>query len=153
MVIEDIFSEEGANRIIDRINKLTPETKAQWGKMSVDQMLAHCNVPYQMVFVQGKYKKPTGIKKVLVKLFAKNAVVGPKPYPKNGRTAPDFIITESKNFEVEKNKLISYIMKVKKLGKQHFDNKESHSFGRLSIQEWNTLFSKHIDHHLTQFNA
>lgn len=153
MAYKDLFSDNGVQETVDRINKLTPESKAEWGKMSVDQMLAHCNVPYQMVFIDGKYKKPGGFGKLMIKLFVKKAVVGPKPYPKNGRTAPDFIITGAKNFEVEKNKLISYIIKVNKLGSNHFDNKESHSMGKLTKDEWNTLFSKHLDHHLNQFNV
>ncbi|MCJ8164098.1 hypothetical protein MKJ04_04535 [Pontibacter sp. E15-1] len=30
---------------------------------------------------------------------------------------------------------------------------ESHSFGRLSSQEWNNMFYKHLDHHLSQFGV
>jgi len=153
MIIRDLFTEKGVQETVDRINKLTPTTKAEWGKMSVDQMLAHCNVAYEMVFIDGKYKKPGAFGKFMVKLFAKKAVVGPKPYPISGRTAPDFIINGARDFEVEKNKLISYIMMVNKLGPDHFDNRESHSMGKLSTNEWNTLFSKHLDHHLMQFNV
>ena len=39
------------------------------------------------------------------------------------------------------------------LGEAHFDNKESHSFGKLNINEWNTMFYKHLDPHLTQFGV
>lgn len=153
MVIRDLFTAKGVEETIERINKLTPTSKAEWGKMSVDQMLAHCNVPYQMVFNDSKYKKPGAFGKLIIKLFVKKAVVGPKPYPKNGRTAPDFIIDGARDFEVEKNKLVSYLMKVNKLGADEFNNKQSLSMGKLSTQEWNMLFSKHLDHHLTQFNV
>jgi len=152
MKIRDLFSEQGLNETIARIDKLKPETQGQWGKMSVDQMLAHCVVTYDMVYAS-KYEKPKGLKKFIVKLLAKNAVVGPKPYPKNGRTAPDFIVENKRNFEEEKIKLTNYLIKTQQLGPKHFDQKESHSFGKLSVQEWNTLFSKHLDHHLTQFGV
>ena len=33
---------------INRINNLTPETQRKWGKMSVDQVLAHLNVAYDL---------------------------------------------------------------------------------------------------------
>jgi hypothetical protein len=33
----------------------------------------------------------------------------------------------------------------------HFDGMESLSSGRLTIQQWNTLFAKHLEHHLGQF--
>lgn len=153
MNIKDLFTEDGVNETIKRIEKLSAESVPQWGKMKVEEMLAHCNVAYEMVFKEGKYKKPNGFAKLMLKLFVKKAVVGPKPYPKNGRTSPDFLIKDERNFEVEKNKLISYIIKVNKLGKDHFNQKESHSFGKLNTTEWNTLFSKHLDHHLTQFGV
>jgi len=131
---------------------LSSTTTPQWGKMSVDQMLAHLNVAYDMAYTD-QYKKPGAIGKLFLKLFVKKAVVGPKPYPKNGRTAPDFIISDQRDFEAEKKKLLSYIDKTRDLGKTHFENRESHSFGPLSSNEWNVLFSKHLDHHLTQFGV
>ncbi len=86
-------------------------------------------------------------------MFVKAPVVGPKPYPKNGRTAPEFIIADPRDFEAEKIKLINYLKKTQQLGTDHFQNRESHSFGPLTSNEWNVLFSKHIDHHLTQFGV
>ncbi len=150
--MRNLFDPTDTKEMIDRIHQLSPETKPKWGKMSVDQMLAHCCVAYDMTFTD-QYKKPTGFQKFMIKLFAKNAVVGPKPYPKNGRTAPVFIIQGKRDFEVEKKKLINYLEKVQKLGAGHFEQRESHSFGPLSSQEWNVLFSKHLDHHLGQFGV
>ncbi len=150
--MRNLFNANDVKETIDRIQMLSPETKALWGKMSVDQMLAHCCVAYDMTFTN-QYKKPSGLKKILIKWFAKNAVVGPKPYPKNGRTAPEFVISNARNFEAEKKKLIDYIQQVQALGSEHFEQKESHSFGPLSSKEWNVLFSKHLDHHLTQFGV
>jgi len=150
--MENMFEKAGAENVISRINKLTTETKPQWGKMSVDQMLAHCNVQYDMTY-SDLYKKPTTFSKFMLKLFVKKAVVGPKPYPKNGRTAPQFIIKDQRNFEEEKKQLLDNIKKTQELGLTHFEGKESHSFGSLTSGEWNTMFSKHIDHHLTQFGV
>ena len=39
------------------------------------------------------------------------------------------------------------------LGSAHFEGKESPSFGALTADEWNVLFAKHLDHHLTQFGV
>lgn len=152
MEYKNLFDFEDAKEAIERINNLKPKSKRQWGKMEVDQMLAHVNVAYDMAYTD-KYPKPKGFKKFMIKLFAKNIVVGPKPYKKNNRTAPEFIITERKNFEEEKSKLIQNIEKTQQLGAEHFNNKESHAFGKLTTKEWNTLFSKHLDHHLTQFGV
>ena len=45
------------------------------------------------------------------------------------------------------------ITKTQELGEQYFDGKESHSFGNLTSNEWNNLFYKHLEHHLTQFGV
>lgn len=69
------------------------------------------------------------------------------------RTAPAFLIKGNKNFDAEKARLIDYLVKTEKLGSIYFDGKESHSFGPLNKTEWNNLFSKHLQHHLTQFGV
>lgn len=140
------------DQTIERINNLTPETQAIWGKMNVAQMLAHLNVAYDMTFTN-EYPKPGAFQKFMLKLFVKNAVVGPKPYPKNGRTAPQFVISDAKDFEAEKQKLIDYLHKFQEMGENEFNGKPSHSFGPLTSNEWNVMFSKHLDHHLTQFGV
>lgn len=150
--MKNVFDLKDSQELIARINALSPETPNLWGKMNVSQMLAHCNVPYEMTYTD-KYPKPKGFKKFMIKLFAKNIVVGPKPYKKNSRTAPEFLITDERNFEEEKEKLVDHVKKTQKLGTEHFHNKESHAFGPLTEKEWNTLFYKHLDHHLQQFGV
>ncbi len=150
--MKNVFTKSGSDSFITRINQLNPSTEHQWGTMTVDQMLAHLNVMYDMVFTD-KYKKPTGFTKWMLKLFVKNKVVGAQPFPKNGRTAPQFLVKDEKNFTDEKKKLVDYILKVQELGEKHFDGLESHSFGPLTKDEWNIMFAKHLDHHLAQFGV
>lgn len=150
--MKNVFDLNDSQELISRVGALTPETTPLWGKMNVAQMLAHCNVAYDMTYTD-KYPKPGGFKKFMIKLFAKNLVVGPKPYKKNLRTAPEFLITDQRDFKREKKLLIENIEKTQKMGAAHFHNKESHAFGPLTEKEWNTLFYKHLDHHLQQFGV
>ena len=152
MALPNIFTKAVSDTVIQRINNLTPSTQGQWGKMAVAQMLAHCCVTYEMLY-DNIHPRPNAFMRFLLTLLAKNAVVSEKPYPKNTRTAPAFIIKEDKNFDREKNRLIAYIQRTQALGENHFDNKESLSFGNLTKTEWNNLFYKHLDHHLTQFGV
>lgn len=148
-----IFTAEGAQDVINRINKLQPDAKPLWGSMNVAQMLAHCNVTYELVYTD-KHPRPKNLfMKWVLKSFVKNMVVNEDPYKKNMRTAPHFLITGNRDFEVEKNRLIEHIKKTQELGTAHFDGKESHSFGNLTITEWNNMFAKHLDHHLSQFGV
>lgn len=152
MALPNIFTKSVADGVIQRINNLTPATQPKWGKMNVGQMLAHCNVTYEMVY-DNKHKAPGGLGKLLLKMFVKNIVVSEKPYTKNSRTAPQFLITTEKEFNTEKERLINYINKTQQLGEKAFDGKESLSFGPLNTTEWNNMFYKHLDHHLTQFGV
>lgn len=150
--MKNVFDATIAKELTDRINKLSTESKGLWGKMNVAQMLAHCNVTYDLVYTD-KYPKPTGFKKFMIKLFAKKVVTGPKPYKRNMRTAPVFLITDEREFQIEKDLLVKNVLKTQELGAAHFNNKESHAFGPLTTNEWNTLFYKHLDHHLQQFGV
>lgn len=151
--MENVFDAKVAQNYIDRINTLTPGTQPLWGKMSVDQMLAHCNVSYEMVYEPEKHKKPGSIAKFILKTFVKSKVVGEKGYPHNSPTAPQFIIADRKNFEDEKKRLIGFIQKTQQLGESAFDGKESFSFGKLKAKEWSNMFAKHLNHHLAQFGV
>lgn len=151
--MENIFDKAVTDAFISRINKLEPTTKAVWGKMSLGQMMAHCNVTYQLIYDGNQSPSPKGFKKFMLKALIKPIVVSEKPYKKNSRTAPDFLITTEKEFTSEKARLIDYMTKTQELGAKHFEGKESHSFGPLNTSEWNNMFVKHLDHHLSQFGV
>jgi hypothetical protein len=150
--MKNIFDPQVTAELIYRINQLRPESPALWGKMTVDQMLAHCCVAYEMAFTN-KHPKPNPLMRFLLKAFVKKGVVNEVPYKKNLRTAPAFLITDRKIFEEEKSRLIKYLEHTRDLGRAHFEGKESLSFGPMTSEEWNNLFFKHLDHHLSQFGV
>ncbi len=150
--MKNIFDTTVSEEVIGRINQLRPESQPKWGKMNVAQMLAHCNVTYEMVYTD-KHPKATGLKRFILKLMVKNAVVNEKPFPQNSRTAPQFLISDEREFNTEKQRLIDYIRKTQELGASHFEGMESNSFGALTAKEWNNSFYKHLEHHLTQFGV
>ena len=150
--MKNIFDKEVTLQEIKRVNNLSAATKPTWGKMSVSQMLAHCAVTYEMVFTD-KYPKPNAVTRWILKMFVKNIVVSEKPFAKNGKTAAQFIISDEREFEEEKKRLITYMIKTQELGETYFEGKESNSFGKLTSVEWNNSFYKHLNHHLTQFGV
>jgi hypothetical protein len=150
--MKNIFDQAVVAELETRINQLKPSTNPIWGKMNVAQMLAHCNITYELVY-DNKHPKATGFKKWMLTTFVKKIVVGDKPYSKNSRTAPVFIMATEKDFELEKNRLVGYLQKTAALGLNHFEGKESNSFGALNQDEWNNMFYKHLNHHLTQFGV
>ncbi len=150
--MKNIFDQNVTAELIERLDKLTPETKQLWGKMSVSKMLAHCNVAYEMVY-DNIHKPPTAFMKMVLQLLIKERITNEKPYKKNNPTAPQFIIKYDKDFETEKKRLVAYIEKTQQLGEEYFDGKKSLSLGKLDKTQWNNMFYKHLDHHLTQFGV
>jgi len=152
MALKNIFKQDETDTIINRINALSPNTSAKWGKMNAAQMLAHCSVTYELVY-EKKHPQPNFLMQAMLKLFLKKIVTSEIPYKKNIQTGPAFLMKGEKDFEVEKQRLINYILQTQQLGEAHFDKKNSHSFGVLNIEEWNNMFYKHLHHHLSQFGV
>lgn len=152
MALPDIFNPAIANQIIGRIQSLHQDSIPRWGKMNVAQMLAHCNITYEMVYTD-LHAQPGKFMTWVLKLWVKPTVISEKPYAENGKTAPAFLVHHEQDFHLQKQRLIDYINKVVEEGRVIYEGKSSHSFGVLTAEEWNNMFYKHLDHHLRQFNV
>lgn len=150
--MRNIFDPMVVDDLAHRIGQLNPASHPEWGRMTVDQMLAHCNVAYEMVY-ESVHPRPGRLKGFLLRTLVKRAVVGPRPYPHNTPTAPQFRVTARRDFANEQQRLIAYLHRVQQDGVAAFDGRISHSFGALTAEEWNVLFYKHLDHHLRQFGV
>lgn len=148
----DLFDAAGVQAVVQRIAALTPQSRPLWGKMTVSEMLAHVNVAYEMVYTT-KHRRPNPIMRWVLRTIVKQKVVGPAPYPHNTPTAPAFRITDTRDFETERERLLAYLQRVASEGRARFEGRESLSFGQLTANDWNVLFAKHLDHHLQQFGV
>ena len=149
-VYPNVFEVSGVEAMKSRIHKLTPNTLPQWGKMNAGQMLAHLNVAYDLAY--GKVEmKSNFFMRFLLRTFLLPVVVGDKPYVKNSRTAPLFVVEDDRDFELEQSKLIRNIEEMQRDGSDYFEGKESASLGKLTAEQWSRQFAKHFDHHFSQF--
>ena len=152
MAFPNIYSTVEAEKIISRIDQLSPITQRRWGKMNVSQMLAHCCVPYEQAFGENTIA-PNAMIRFVMKTFFKGTMTNEVPYKPNMPTAPAFIIVDQRDFEKERKRLSTLIRKMAELGETHFEGKKQLSLGNLSAIQWNNLMYKHIDHHLRQFGV
>lgn len=148
--MKSIFNKADNQEIIDRIQKLTPNSKAFWGKMSVDQMLSHCIAPIDVLF-GGLNLKANFFMRIIGKLMKKTIIYG-KEFQKNTPTVPEFVKKENYDFEKVKTELITKIREFQK-GESVINLFEHPFFGKMTIQDWDTLQMKHLDHHLRQFGV
>lgn len=147
-----IFNPAEYAKIRARIDALTPSSERSWGTMTPAQMLAHLCVSYEYAFGE-RLDRPPLIMRLLLRLFFRDLLVGSKPYPRNARTAPTMVMLDPKDFAAEKARLVAYMDRMAREGAEVWDGREQVTLGRLSAQEWSTLFWKHADHHLRQFGV
>jgi hypothetical protein len=143
-----LFEASNAEHIISRIQKLQSTARSQWGKMSVAQMLAHCQQPFGAFF--GEYKMKRGLIGILFGKMAKRKLFSDKPWPQNLPTAHEFKIIHEKDFEKEKLALLQMISRFITEGKNSAQNKHPF-FGMMTTDEWGVLNYRHLDHHLLHF--
>ena len=151
-MIKDIFKSETIADLAQRIESIKESDTPHWGVMTSAQMMAHLNVMFKMGYDEDVKKAPKFVQFMLRKLV-KPKVAGSKPYGKNGKTDPSMKITSHPDFSEEKSNLLNNLSQVKQNGRSFFEGREHPGFGKMTSQEWNTTFYKHLIHHLNQFGA
>ena len=146
----NLFEPSAAQEVLSRLGNITASTPAQWGKMNAAQMMAHCQAPFQVYF--GEMRLKLGLMGLLFGKMAKKKLFGPQPWARNLPTAPQFRISDEREFSAERQKLMVYVSRFSNEG-YTITSTVHPFFGKLSSQEWATLAYKHLDHHLKQFGV
>ena len=147
--MSSIFNKADNDLLIARINNLTPESQALWGKMSVDQMLKHTEAAVAVAFAE-KELKVNFLMRLLGKILKKK--VFNNDFQKNSPTAAEFVFTSTYDFEKAKAALIDKFSRFA-AGEESITLTEHPFWGKMTSEDWNTLMWKHMDHHLRQFGV
>ena len=150
--MKNILDPKTKEEIIQRIDKLSPQAKAQWGKMNVNQGLRHMSMALQIPTgeLDPTLVNPPKIPRWLMRFFLLNM----KPPKERAETYKEMnMVTNNINpsdFNTEKNSLKSRIEKL--VASRNFIpvNKLT---GKFSRNDWGKLNYNHIDHHLRQFGV
>lgn len=148
--METIFNKATRDQLIGRINLLDENSKAQWGKMNIYQMLKHCTVYEEMMLGKNVYQR-VFLGRLFGKMALKEFTQDETPIKMNVPTLTQLKIKEiSGDVIAERKKWIAL------LGEHaNFSNTEIvHSFfGNLTKEQVGYLVYKHTDHHLRQFSC
>ncbi len=148
--MKSIFDKTTRDELIERINSLNDNSKAQWGKMNVYQMLKHCTLWEEMISGKRTAKRMFA-GRIFGKVALKAVLKNDKPFRKNSPTGREFIITEKTgDVALQKNEWINCIA-----GYEYFNNPGfvHPFFGIMAKEQIGRLVYKHADHHLRQFGA
>jgi len=152
--MKNILNEKDRNNIINRIQNLLPDSKKQWGKMNVNQMI--CHVSDQIKMSIGVIKTKFVGNFILKTLVKRMALLG-MPIPK-GKVQTVKELNQEKDgtkpteFEKDKRLLIELI---KDFDKSYLIEKKivHPAFGSMNKSQWGRLAYLHLDYHLKQFSA
>jgi hypothetical protein len=148
--VYNLFEQKHTNEILNRVEKLQATTKGQWGKMKVDQMLAHVAITLETPFKANTKQHLLG--KIFGKM-AKKSSLSNEPFKKNSPTDKSFIVKDERQFESEKSKVIAGIKRFTEAGPTGIPNNKHPFFGDFTSADWSFLMHKHLDHHLKQFGV
>lgn len=149
--MRNLYDPASAAEIRRRIERLTPQSPRQWGKMTPAQMLAHCSAWFEMA--AGINTPPRNFLGRIVGRFAKKSILGKKPIPHNMPTEKSLLQTADRNFNHEQQRLLDWLDRFSSAGPAACTTHPHCFFGPMTPEEWAAIGYKHLDHHLRQFNA
>ena len=134
---------------LTRIDSLTPNHKAKYGKMNVHQMVCHCTDFYRIALEELTLTETPKLSKEEVLILAKERKTVPAPKDINQVAGKG---TKPTNFQNDisllKEKMTLFFNSPKKVEfPPHF------YFGFLTRVQWNETSNYHLNHHLRQFNT
>ncbi|MEO7659814.1 MAG: DUF1569 domain-containing protein [Pyrinomonadaceae bacterium] len=148
--MKTIRNEIDRANLAERINRLSGDEKALWGKMTVNQMVSHLVQAVELPFAASVPDRSS----FMSRTFIKPLILYVLPMPKEVKSSPE--INQQENgrkpgdFDADKKLLIEAIEKLGQIPIDH-DCLSHPFFGKMSAREWAVLSQRHIDHHLRQF--
>lgn len=131
-----------------RIERLTPRTTRQWGRMTPHQMVCHLTDSYR---VSSGERNPKAIDTIVSRSIVRWVALHTSlPWPKDVKTIPEVDQEQSgtppARWEQDLAELCRRVDAFTPLaGHPH------PMFGPLTVNEWNVWGFRHADHHLRQF--
>ena len=143
------------NKLISAINRVTPDAKPKWGKMSATQMIWHCK-KFIIFYQNEKNYSPNFMTKTLGYMhmfFLKHIIKWDyDKYPKNTPTLKFFDPKRAKDiiFENEKKELIERLKMVNKYNQKFIINP---MHGKVTRDTFREVVRGHTSFHLKQFGV
>jgi hypothetical protein len=145
-----IWQDDTRRELQGRLATLTPDRRAQWGKMSAPEMVCHLSESMKMAIgdlpcaAKNSPLRHAPLKQIIV-YFA--------PWPKGVPTAPELLARVPASWSSDLLELNALVDRVAERRNDASTWPEHPAFGKLSTRAWGRLVYRHIDHHLRQFGA
>jgi len=145
-----VFDAAARASLLERVGKLTPESRGLWGRMSVGQMVCHLN--QSLMMATGELPcAPKGGPLSFPPL--RWLVIHKLPFPKGTPTAPELLAgTPAPELDADRARFGVLMDEVVAKGPDA-EYPRHPVFGIFPGRDWGVLMYRHIDHHLRQFGV
>lgn len=152
--MKTLASEHDKAEILRRLKTIGPDSRRQWGRMSVHQMICHLSDSFLGVTGQRPISPATSLlQRTLVKWIA---LYAPVKWPQGVPTRPEVDQevggTPPSNFGADVTQL-EMLVELITTRKGCFDGQQHPIFGSMSDADWMRWAYLHMDHHLRQFDC
>lgn len=148
--MKSIFETPVREELIKRINSLSLQHNALWGKMNAFEMAKHCTMCEDMFLGKVKIKRVL-IGRLIGPMVLKKAIKDERPFSKNSPTSPVLkTVGHNGDIDLQKKEWISRIGQYADYDDLHFVHP---FFGPMTKEQIGVFAYKHADHHLRQFGA
>jgi hypothetical protein len=145
-----LFERKAYGNILERLEKLSPQSQSQWGEMDVAQMLAHV-AGFLELAMSDKKVTQAFIGRIFGSMAKRQFLT--KAVPKNVGTLSTLKISDQRDFQKEKERLQRVLEQFYQGGEAGITQQPHEFFGRMTPNEWSRLQYLHIDHHFRQFSV
>jgi hypothetical protein len=149
--MRSIFDSSTREEITRRINSLTPQHSAHWGKMNVLQMVKHGVLCEDMMHGSIVIKR-VFIGRIIGPGILRKTLRDEKPFGKNSPTSPVLKTDNLANGDIEKEKS-EWISRLNMYADFKNTTFVHPFFGPMTKEQIGQFVFKHADHHLRQFGA
>jgi Protein of unknown function (DUF1569) len=148
--MKSIFDASTREELINRINTVTQQSNAQWGKMNTFQMLRHCTLCDDMFLGKTKINRVL-IGRLIGKMILKQVLKDDAPFRRNSPTS-SLLNTTTETGDIEQQKK-QWIIRIEQYADYSNPGFIHPFFGPMTKEQIGLLAYKHTDHHLRQFGA
>ena len=145
-----LFDPRVRSEVLDRISRLTPERKPDWGRFTAPEMVCHVSCDLRQALGELDAGPPSGpLTRFPLNLLAIHVIRWAKG---KGKSPPEFLATRPQAWSADVDRLRDLIERFAKRGPDAVWP-ASRVFGRISGRSWGVMEHKHLDHHLRQFGV
>lgn len=150
--MKSLYDSESVTEVKRRLAALRSDSAPLWGRMNVAQAMAHCVVGLESATGDRAIKR-VFIGRLLGRFVKPMMVRDDKPMKRNSPTAPEFVVADERNLDIERERVAGLVDRFVAAGKSGCTTNPHAFFGPMTPDEWGILMYKHLDHHLRQFGV